>query len=156
MSIYRLYLERPPRNTGTKYVNFIMLNPSTADETKDDPTIRRLKSITTSNGYSRFVVTNLFALRSTKPKDLRAACKKFGKHYCIGPNNDSTIKSIALKAHKLVVAWGTNGPLAGRDQEVMTLLRSLRKPIYYLKKTKNGFPMHPLRIPIKTNFKLFN
>lgn len=120
-------------------VAFIMLNPSTADETADDPTCRRCIEYGKSWGYGKLIIGNLFALRSTDPVNLR-------KHDApIGPENDQHLKDICDEAEKVIVAWGTDGSLNGRGREVAQLLDE--QELYALNTTASGHPNHPLYQP---------
>lgn len=120
-------------------VNFIMLNPSTADGQADDPTIRRCMGFAKSWGCGRLVVTNLFALRSTDPKRLIYAYDP------LGAENDKYLALWAKQAELVVCAWGTMGYLIHRDLEVKHLLRD--QTLYVLKLTAGGHPSHPLYLP---------
>lgn len=121
-----------PVNDG--YVMFIGLNPSTADEVNDDPTIRRCIEFAKSWGYSALCMTNLFAFRATKPVEMIAAADP------VGPDNDTYLIDLARNAGVVVAAWGTHGTHLGRDVTVRTLVPNL----HCLKKTINGHPGHPL------------
>lgn len=138
---HRYHLERNVNPFGEGICLFIMLNPSTADATKDDPTIRRCKSFADIWGYKRLTVVNLFAYRATDPRALWTASEP------VGFLNNSWIKSSALKASKVVCAWGANGYLYDRDREVMALLKRVGVTAYCLNTTKDGFPCHPLYQP---------
>lgn len=119
------------------FVMFVGLNPSTADETNDDPTIRRCIRFTQSWGYSRLCMTNLFAWRATKPEDMMAADNP------VGPDNDATLLDLASRAAVVIAAWGVNGTHLGRDQAVRAFLPRL----HYLRLTADGHPGHPLYLP---------
>lgn len=130
---YRYVLERHWRpELGS--VNFIMLNPSTADANQDDPTIRRCIGFARAWGYGGLIVTNLFALRATDPKEMKAHAEP------VGPRNDFWLKTIAHNATLMVAAWGAHGAHLGRADEVRSWLDSLQ----CLGTTKGGFPRHPL------------
>jgi hypothetical protein len=120
-----------------KYVQFIGLNPSTADETKDDHTIRRCRAFAKSWGYGAMCMTNLFAWRETDSKLLPAVA------HPIGAENDKWLQEIAKGAGVVVAAWGTKGDLLNRCQHVSTLVSNL----FCLRKTAEGFPEHPLYLP---------
>ena len=126
---------------GWKYVQFICLNPSTADETKDDPTIRRCIAFAKSWGYGALCMTNLFAFRATDPR------RMMGHPNPVGCENDKWLVQISRTAGLIVAAWGTKGQFLGRDREVLKLLDDL----HYLRKTKDGFPEHPLYLPQTLN-----
>lgn len=119
------------------YIQFIGLNPSTADDKIDDATIRRCISYTKQWGYGGFCMTNLFAFRATQPKVMLAASDP------IGPENDGWLKAAAEEAEIIVACWGTQGTHQGRDQIVMGLVPGMK----CLKITKDGHPHHPLRLP---------
>ena len=114
-----------------------MLNPSTADARRDDPTIRRCMGFARTWGYGGVEVVNLFALRATDPSRLRIARDP------VGPENDAHIRAVARRSSALVVAWGIHGALRERDAEVLALL-SRRAPTHSLGWTKDGHPRHPL------------
>lgn len=113
---------------------FICLNPSTADETLNDPTVTRCINFANDWGYGMFFMLNLFAFRATDPKDMKAAADPVGKL------NDSWIKNITDQCHLTVAAWGNHGSYLGRDKEVSKLLSDL----HCLKVTKQNQPYHPL------------
>lgn len=124
-------------------VNFIMLNPSTADEIRNDPTVERCERRARGWGYAGLVVTNLFALRATDPAELRATTTPEAlaeESY----RNDHTIVSQALKCGLIVCAWGEHGLLLNRSQHVISLLRHEGLDLHYLKLNRSGEPAHPL------------
>ena len=115
-----------------------MLNPSTADAVRDDPTIRRCIGFARAWGYRRLVVTNIFALRATLPSALRGAADP------VGPRNDRYILRAARDADRVVCAWGVHGALGNREAEVLALLRDLA--LENLGLTQGGYPRHPLYV----------
>lgn len=117
---------------------FIGLNPSTADETEDDPTIRRCVAFARSWGYDGLCMTNLFAYRSTEPKDM----KLIGTA-AVGLENDLTLDKLSRTAGVVVAAWGTHGTHLRRDETVKLFIGGL----HYLRLTKDGHPAHPLYLP---------
>lgn len=125
-------------------VAFVMLNPSTADETVLDPTLRRCLGYAQAWGCGSFEVVNLFALRSTDPGALLKADDP------VGPANDDVIMNTAMYAgidgqFGIVAGWGAHPSvkLNGRDDEV-TYLISRHSAIMRLGMTKNFHPKHPL------------
>lgn len=122
---------------GKDYVVFIGLNPSTADETEDDPTIRRCIGYAKSWGYGSLCMINLFAFRATNPIDMQIQADP------IGPLNNIYLFDVSKQARIIIAAWGTNGAFLRRDEEVISLIPNL----HYLRLTKNGFPAHPLYLP---------
>lgn len=138
---HRYHLERKVNPFGDGICLFIMLNPSTADATQDDPTIRRCKAYADAWGYRRLTVVNLFAFRATDPRALWTANEP------VGFLNNSWIKASAAKASKVICAWGTHGYLHDRDREVLELLGRIGVDPFCLNTTKDGFPCHPLYQP---------
>lgn len=135
------------RMEAVRTVAFVGLNPSTADETTDDPTIRKCKGFAKSWGYDRLVMLNIFALRSTDPKGLyqgRVARVPLLPVNVIGPENDDWIAVEAAAADMVVCAWGTHGALYGRGEDVAECLRGINVPLHVLGLTKHGHPKHPL------------
>lgn len=126
---------------GRGTVNMIMLNPSTADESANDPTIERCVRRTARLGYGRYVATNLFAYRSTNPKNLKKVDDP------IGPDNDWWIVEEALTAQLVIAAWGPKGALHDRAKRVLCMLWDECVEVHYLRLTKENYPEHPLYIP---------
>jgi hypothetical protein len=118
-------------------VMFVGLNPSTADETMDDPTIRRCVAFARSWGFGSLCMTNLFAYRATQPADMLAQDDP------VGPATDEYLLSIASVAGVVVAAWGVHGVHRGRGDQVRAMLPRL----HYLRLTKDGHPGHPLYLP---------
>lgn len=119
-------------------VNFIMLNPSTADGCSDDPTIRRCQNFARMWGFGRMVVTNIYGLRSTDPKAL------YRDPDPIGPKNDYHLVLEALCAAEVVCAWGAHGSAKSRGGFILSLLKARGIRPVCLGRTKSGEPKHPL------------
>lgn len=136
---YRYKLTRIWEPEGRK-VLFVMLNPSTATEVQNDPTVERCERRARTLGYGGFRVTNIFAWRDTDPKAMRAALDP------VGPGNDAAILEGTTWADTVVAAWGTHGTHLDRGARVEALLRALAQPVYHLGITKDGHPKHPLYI----------
>ena len=122
-------------------MNFVMLNPSTATEVQNDPTVERCERRARALGYGAFAVTNIFAWRDTDPKAMRAA------HDPIGSENDGALIECALWADDVIAAWGAHGAHLERGAAVEQLLRTTRRPLYHLGLSKHGHPRHPLYLP---------
>ncbi|MGH8703769.1 MAG: DUF1643 domain-containing protein [Burkholderiales bacterium] len=122
-------------------VNFLMLNPSTADEVKLDPTCSRARDFAERWGYGALVVTNVFAWRATDPVALRAARDP------VGPENDRAILRAAREAAIVVCAWGNHGTHLGRADVVVRLLGRARARLHALRVNGTGEPAHPLYLP---------
>ena len=127
-----------PQGIASKVV-FVMLNPSTASATTDDPTIRRCVRFAKSWGYGSIEVVNLFAYRVSHPQVLRSVADP------IGPENDHYLLEARQRAHLSVVAWGNHGILGNRYQAVLPLLAG-KGCLYCLGMTKAGHPRHPLYV----------
>lgn len=137
---YRYVLTRVWDDEGQKAL-FVMLNPSTADEFKNDPTVERCERRARALGFGAFRVVNIFAFRATDPKVMRAEPEP------IGPKNDAAILQSARDwADTIVCAWGNHGDHMGRGEAVATLLRSTGRPLTHLGLTATGQPKHPLYI----------
>jgi len=115
-------------------VMIIGLNPSTADETEDDPTIRRCINFADSWGYGGVYMLNLFAFRATQPTDMFKAINP------IGSQNDKYINDYAKRVDKVICAWGNDGNYKNRSSDITKQLDNL----FYLKMNKTGEPAHPL------------
>ena len=133
---YRYKLTRIWDPAGRK-VLFVMLNPSTATEVQNDPTVERCERRARTLGYGGFRVTNIFAWRDTDPKAMRAALDP------VGPANDAAILDGTAWANTVVAAWGTHGAHLDRGAHVEALLRASAQPVYHLGITKDGHPKHP-------------
>lgn len=124
---------------------FVMLNPSTADGTQDDPTIRRCINFARGWGYDTLSVRNLFPWRATEPKEL-AAANKAGSDITGGIRGEHELLA-ACTADLVIVAWGSGVPFC-RDQEALAMFGDQfpAKPLYCLKLSSAGKPWHPLYV----------
>ena len=122
---------------NSSYAVFIGLNPSTADEVEDDPTIRRCVDYAKRWGYGALCMVNLFAYRETDPNVMKAQVRP------VGADNDRWLLACAKDAGIVVAAWGTHGTHLQRDQAVKQLLVG---KLSCLGQTKGGHPKHPLFI----------
>ena len=120
-------------------VLFCMLNPSTATETKNDPTVRRCIGFAERWKARELCVVNLFAARSTDPKALKHMDDP------VGPMNNDHIAMEAKAADMVVAAWGTHGTFLDRGQRVLEILAA-ENDVFALEITKEGFPKHPLYV----------
>lgn len=121
-------------------IMFVMLNPSTADELRNDPTVERCERRARQLGCGAFQVTNLFAFRATDPRDLKRA------EAPVGPDNDDMLRHAAAWADLILCGWGAHGAHRGRDAEVKALLQSANSDLWHLGLTNAGLPRHPLYI----------
>lgn len=116
------------------FAMFIGLNPSTADEVKDDPTIIRCINFAKSWGYGGVCMTNLFAYCATKPSKMKAQTDP------VGAENDDWLTKLAKDAEVVVATWGNDGGHLNRSNVITNMLPNL----HYLKMNKSGEPAHPL------------
>lgn len=130
-------------NKDKPFVAFIGLNPSTADEIKNDSTITRCENFAFEWKYGGLFMLNIFAFRATDPRRMKAAPDP------VGPDNDAHILRVADKAGLIVAAWGNHGEFLDRGREVCQLLDA--REIHCLGITKAGTPKHPLYL--KANLK---
>jgi hypothetical protein len=138
---YRYDLGRWWSSDGDLRVNFIMLNPSTADSTASDPTVRKCITFARAWGFDGIWVTNLFGWRATDPGELKRASDP------VGPLNDEYILRRARDSELVVCAWGVHGALHNRAAIVLDMLRHDGRRPHALKLTKDGVPGHPLYLP---------
>jgi hypothetical protein len=136
---YRYELTRVWDPAGRKAL-FVMLNPSTATEVQNDPTVERCERRARALGFGAFRVCNIFALRQTDPKVMRAHPEP------VGPANDAAILDGCGWADTIVCAWGTHGDHLGRGGHVEALMRGTGAPLHTLGLTRQGHPRHPLYI----------
>lgn len=136
---YRYSLTRT-WDEGAGRVMFVMLNPSTATEVQNDPTVERCERRARTLGYGAFRVTNIFAWRETDPKKMRAV------HDPVGPGNDAAILEGAAWADAVVAGWGTHGAHMNRGPQVADLLLGAGCRLHHLGLTQAGHPRHPLYI----------
>jgi hypothetical protein len=122
--------------------NFIMLNPSTADEVNNDPTVerqgRRVRGW--GLGYGGLIVTNIFAWRSTDPSVLKTLVDP------VGPEYDDAIVEAAHQSQIVICAWGNHGKILGRGEAVRKRLY-MSTTLHYLRMSEEGHPWHPLYLP---------
>jgi len=122
-------------------VSFLMLNPSTADGTSNDPTVERCHRRAVAMGFGALEVINIFGFRATDPKDLKKAKDP------IGPQNDTAIIESARAAQMVICAWGGHGDHQDRHLQIQELLKENEIIPHVLSLTKMGHPGHPLYIP---------
>jgi len=123
--------------------NFLMLNPSTADEKVLDPTCSRARDYAMRWGYGALLVTNLFAWRATEPARMKSARDP------VGGASDAAILRAAGQADIVVCAWGNHGVHGERSQAVLRLLRNGGVVLHVLRLNAGGEPAHPLYLPAR-------
>ncbi|MHC1745181.1 MAG: DUF1643 domain-containing protein [Syntrophobacteraceae bacterium] len=112
---------------------FVGLNPSTADELTDDPTVRGCMRFAESWGFGGIILAILFAYRRTDPRSFKSAADP------VGPENDFWTGRLASEAHIVIAAWGVRGGVRERDKAATRLLGES----HCLGLTKHGRPRHP-------------
>lgn len=135
--LYRYELLRVWEPEGERIL-WVMLNPSTADGRRNDPTITRCETFSRDWGYGSLEVCNLFAWRSTDPKGLKGIADP------IGPLNDAALLYAVDRAARVMVAWGNDGKLLARNLIVSDFLKPHRDKVFCLGRNKDGNPKHPL------------
>lgn len=136
--VYR-YLLRRDWGEGGRLL-YILLNPSTATEARNDPTIERCERRARAEGFGGFAVANVFAFRATDPRELKRAGEP------VGAANDAILAEAAVDAAMILCGWGAHGGHLGRGDAVARLLRAGGHPLWHLGLTKAGQPRHPLYI----------
>ena len=121
--------------------NFLMLNPSTADELRLDPSCTRARNYAERWGFGAVLVTNIFGWRATDPEEMKSVKDPVGR------GNDRAILKAAKEAKLVVCAWGNHGMHRSRSQRVVALLRSQMVPLNFLHMNACGEPAHPLYLP---------
>jgi hypothetical protein len=146
---YRYTITRHWSDTHEPLV-WIMLNPSIADASRDDPTIRRCMEFSINSGFGGCLILNLFAFRSTNPGGLLINKDP------VGPDNDKHIAWWGSQRYKVVCAWGClHEKLLWRPLQVLKMLEGAN--LNYIRLTKvHGEPGHPLYLPSKLRPKPMN
>jgi hypothetical protein len=138
--VYR-YLLRRTWDDARPLIVFVMLNPSTADARKDDPTIRRCMGLARSWEFGRLEVVNLFGFRTPYPRILREVPDP------VGPDNDAHVLGAVKRAEAVVAAWGNAGAMANRGPDMLVRMAEIaRAPLQCLGLTRTGQPRHPLYV----------
>ena len=130
---------------GRPHAAFIMLNPSTATEFANDPTVERCERRARKLGFGAFRVCNIFAWRSTDPRALSRQADP------VGPDNDQAILDACEWARqgaagRVICAWGNHGALLNRGHAVEQFLRRTGTCLFHLGLTATGHPRHPLYV----------
>ncbi len=138
-----------------------MLNPSTADEQKDDPTISRVCRLAENGGFNRLLVLNLLGIRATNPVDI------WLHEDPLGADNwrawDSALKELVPDRDSISLAWG-RAPTQ-RNQLVKftpVLVEAARRlkvwsgPLMTWVQNLDGSPRHPLYIRVQTELQAYD
>jgi hypothetical protein len=139
---YKLWRARPGAADEGRWIVFAMLNPSTADATKPDPTVTKCVGFADRLGFDRFVVVNMFALVTPYPKKLYAEMRRGVD--VVGPENDRYLIEAIARAGRVVAAWGANN-VYGRGLVFDRIATIYHKTVECIAVTpKTGAPQHPL------------
>ena len=144
---YLLWRIASPR---AKLCGMGMLNPSTADHRKDDPTIRQCRARARQAGLGGVLVWNLFAFRATLPTDLKRAADP------VGPDNDAAIELALGLTKRTILGWGNHGDHLGRDRVVLAQCEKTGARFDVLGITNTGQPRHPLYLASKVRLRRFS
>ena len=140
--LFRYWLSRSGENLLSRYTFpavFVMLNPSVADASQDDPTVRRGCGFAANWGYNGLIVVNLYAFRATNPKDL------WNCDDPVGPENDEWLERVCSLHESVVCAWGNNAR-QDRVGKFKAIAKKTGTRLLCLGTTKSGAPRHPLYI----------
>ena len=136
-SLHRIWQPAAP------LVCYVLLNPSTADEMVNDPTVSRCQTRALNAGFGGLLVVNIFAWRSTDPDVLYKVADP------VGADNDAAILTAARNSTLVVCGWGKHGALRDRGGEVLGLIRRVGKVPHALRINSDGSPEHPLYLSYK-------
>jgi hypothetical protein len=146
---YRFHLSRV-WDESKPSVCWCLLNPSTADAEKLDPTLTRCLNYSLDWGYGQMHVINAFAFRATDPTDMMAAEDPVGENVLTGGipvSNDGYMTLIPGICQMTVVGWGVGGEFKGRYRAIASLAKARNLQLKCLGRTKSGHPRHPLYLP---------
>ena len=138
---YKLWrLNQPARSLP---VAFLMLNPSTATATQNDPTVARCERRAAMLGFDGFFIINIFALVSTDPRELYLHPDP------VGPDNDQHIQAVGDQCGVIICAWGHHGGYRERGAQILDSFakRNLTRKLWCLGLNADGSPAHPLYLP---------
>lgn len=138
--LYRYSLTRVWEPANPRLM-FVMLNPSTANEVQNDPTVERCERRARHLGFGAFRVTNIFAWRATDPREMKKATDP------VGSMNDQILGEGANWADEIIAAWGVHGAHMARGTVVKEHLKACPTPLFHLGLSKQGHPRHPLYLP---------
>lgn len=125
---------------GRGRIVWVMLNPSIADASVDDQTVRRCVHYSRRDGFDDLAIVNLYAYRATKPVELGRLARDGGDP--MGPENADYLDRHLADAAMVVAAWGAH-PMATK---IADDLLGGHRPLYCLGTTAGGHPRHPARL----------
>lgn len=149
---FRTRLERDVQMGGI-VVALFGVNPSTADASKNDATIRKDIGFAKVNGWRRIIKGNVFSYRATDVRALRTAPDP------VGPDNAEHLRQIIADADMLVPCWGSRAKVPRELHRHIDALRDLLlasgKPVMAFGFAASGDPLHPLMLPYDTRLVRF-
>lgn len=145
---YRYTLGRKWSNNGICL--FILLNPSTADAFKLDPTITRAYNLSKRLGYGELIILNIFAIRGSNPDIIKDVADP------VGTLNNYYIKKTVKKSDLIILGWGNHGKINNRSSEIINIINKIGKEYHVLDINKSGEPKHPLYTKSDIKLKKFN
>ncbi|MBW3243231.1 DUF1643 domain-containing protein [Epibacterium sp. DP7N7-1] len=126
----------------------IGVNPSTADASLDDQTVRKWRGFGQRLGWQRFIVGNVFSLRATNVREVAHAPDPFG------PDHRKYLDGIIDEADIIVPCWGDRAKLPRmlrpRLDDMMEVLRLTGRPLFCWGLTASGDPKHPMMLAYDT------
>lgn len=146
---YRYLLRRTWDHSKPRAL-LVMLNPSTADATKDDATIRSCVRLLSGHGYGSMEVVNVFAYRATNPTELAKQVDP------VGSKNQHVVEAAIHRCDVVVCAWGAYPPARQYAVGILNAARAHRPATYCFGRTKTGSPKHPLYLKSGTPLEVFN
>lgn len=145
--LYRYRLEREVQEEG-KVFAFFGINPSTADASVDDATVRKWRGFAQRNGCRKFIVGNVFSYRATDVRELGSVLD------AQGPEHHAHLAAIIRDADVLVPCWGSSlkvpSSMRWRIGAMMADLMLSWKPVLHFGVTASGDPKHPLMLGYDT------
>lgn len=145
---YRLRLERTVDMLSPVSAALIGVNPSTADATENDATIRKDMGFARRHGWGKIIKGNKFAYRATDVRELKRAADP------IGPGCDDELRRIIADADVVVACWGPLSKLPrelrNRWRDVVRMVDEAGKPLMCFGTAKDGQPRHTLMLAYST------
>ena len=142
---YLLWRTVGPSDATT--IAFVMLNPSTANPEKDDPTLRKCRAFAHGWSHGLLLVGNLFSIRGSDPKDIdfRAQPDLYGDAV-----NEAVLRDVLCSSERVIAAWGAQDHIGKVQEQFRAMCRDEHVELYHLGLNDGGSPKHPLFLPKET------
>jgi hypothetical protein len=134
---------------GRRYLAAIGMNPSYADEERNDSTVTILRRRAAQMGFGGLYMLNVCPYRETHPEKIPMDDTRWGPDGT-SDENDKAIARVATDAGMVLACWGSHILIRDRAQEVRAALAAMGVTLYTLGLTHGGHPRHPLRVPYAT------